>query len=342
MNPPGLPAGITFGSAGATGLNDNGQTVVSATLEGAGVVDANNQGIWSEGSGSLQLVAREGDSAPGTSAGVNFSKFRQAVINDAGKVAFQGELAGAGIVSTNENGIWSDRSGALSLVVRGGMPAPGTDTGLDFFDFEPPVMNNTNQLAFRARLAGPGLDLANNDSLWLEDGSGGLNLLVREGDSVPGMAANFVFRRPSQPVLNASGQVAFFAGTYDPNVSFGPPSKSLWIAQPNGDLEMVFSIGDQQIGNQIEVLPGDLRNISGFQFFTGTNQLEGTGQGDGRPSAFNDFGQIALQIDFTDGTEGIFVVSTTTIPEPSSLFFALSFAMSCLVVNSRRGRKSGR
>ena len=46
-----------------------------ASLTGSGVDSTNNAGIWSEGSGSLALVARSGSQAPGTPSGVNFSGF---------------------------------------------------------------------------------------------------------------------------------------------------------------------------------------------------------------------------------------------------------------------------
>src|SRR5262245_13793298 len=41
-------------------LNDAGQVAFRANLTGSGVDSTTNQGIWSEGSGSLSLVARTG------------------------------------------------------------------------------------------------------------------------------------------------------------------------------------------------------------------------------------------------------------------------------------------
>ena len=53
-------------------LNAAGQTAFGATLSGSGIGSTNDSGIWSEGSGALALVAREGDPAPGTDGGVMF------------------------------------------------------------------------------------------------------------------------------------------------------------------------------------------------------------------------------------------------------------------------------
>ena len=47
-------------------LNDAGQTAFTAVITGS-----NNTGLWSEGAGSLALVARRGSQAPGTPSGVN-------------------------------------------------------------------------------------------------------------------------------------------------------------------------------------------------------------------------------------------------------------------------------
>ena len=56
-------------------LNNAGQTAFFANLTGSGVDATNDLGIWSEGTGSLALVAREGSHAPGTPSGVNFNGF---------------------------------------------------------------------------------------------------------------------------------------------------------------------------------------------------------------------------------------------------------------------------
>ena len=58
--------------------------------------------------------------------------FRGPVINDAGQVAFRANLAGSGVDSTNNQGIWSEGSGSLALVARTGSAAPGAPDGVNF------------------------------------------------------------------------------------------------------------------------------------------------------------------------------------------------------------------
>src|SRR5262245_24114265 len=117
---PGAPGGVTYESFGADYfaggidplfrgpvLNDAGQAAFRANLAGSGIDFANNQGVWSEGSGSLALVGRTGSQAPGASAGMNFSTYPEfelflPVLNNAGETAFYGAVADGRL------GLWSE------------------------------------------------------------------------------------------------------------------------------------------------------------------------------------------------------------------------------------------
>ena len=92
-------------------LNDAGQTAFHGTLTGSGMDTTNDVGIWSEGSGSLALVAREGSQAPGTPSGVNYSDiYLPSVLNHVGQTAFCRLIS-----SDGGSGIWSEGSGSLAL-----------------------------------------------------------------------------------------------------------------------------------------------------------------------------------------------------------------------------------
>ncbi len=114
---------------------------------------SNNGGIWSEGSGSLALVARRGSQAPGTPSGVNYTLLgSNFVLNDAGQTAFRATLTGTGVGATNNQGIWSEGSGSLALVARYGNQAAGAPSGVNYYSFSTrlPVLNNAGQTAFFA------------------------------------------------------------------------------------------------------------------------------------------------------------------------------------------------
>ncbi len=90
---PGTDPGVVYSGFSTPVINAAEQTAFRADLTGPGVDLTNDRGIWSEGGGSLALVAREGDAAPGT--GVVFgSLLENPVLNGAGQIAF------------NDGGIW--------------------------------------------------------------------------------------------------------------------------------------------------------------------------------------------------------------------------------------------
>ena len=119
-------------------LNNAGQTAFRAGLTGSGVDSTNDRGIWSEGSGSLALVARSGRPGPRHAQRRELRQLHFAsspVLNDAGQTAFCADLTGSGVDSTNDAGIWSEGSGSLALVARSGDHAPGTPSGVNFSGF---------------------------------------------------------------------------------------------------------------------------------------------------------------------------------------------------------------
>jgi len=122
---PGTSAGITFSAFRSVALNDAGQTAFRGVLGGfdPGVgAFINDFGVWSEGGGNgLELVAREGSPAPGTSDGVNFLRLNDPVLNGAGQTAFAGFLTGTGVNATNDLGLFAEDSlGVLTLIARTG------------------------------------------------------------------------------------------------------------------------------------------------------------------------------------------------------------------------------
>ncbi len=182
-------------------LNDSGQTAFRANLFGSGVNSTNNQGVWSEGSGNLALVARTGSPAPGGGSfgtvlnpetQTNIELFSP-VLNNAGQTAFYGGLSNGNL------GIWSGGPGSLALVAAEGTPAPGTANGVNFwfaglipnytilFNF-PPLLNNAGQTAFFVGIKGSGTNDTNNAGIW-SGGSGSLSLLAPAGAKPPARRA---------------------------------------------------------------------------------------------------------------------------------------------------------
>src|SRR5262249_39679814 len=154
-----------------------------------GIVASNDTGIWSEGSGALSLVAREGAAAPVTPAGPVFDDLfdtgsmfpvTSLKLSAEGKLVITAPLrSGVGGVNLGNNlGIWSDLSGPLALVARTGDVAPTPD-GASFSFFYAPTVDGSGHVAFSGFLKdGTGVTTPTNDGgVWSQAG-GTLSLIV--------------------------------------------------------------------------------------------------------------------------------------------------------------------
>ena len=149
------------------------------TLNGSGVDETNASSVWTDSGGSVNLLARAGSAAPGVGEGVTFTGLEVPAIASSGEIAFFAGLAGAGIDTTNNTGLWSTTGGSLHPVVREGWAAPGTAEGTTFSSFYGDLaVDSAGQAAFTATLAGMGIDSTNDNGIWQERG-GNLTLLAR-------------------------------------------------------------------------------------------------------------------------------------------------------------------
>jgi hypothetical protein len=251
-------------------------------------------------------------------------------LNAAGHVTFNGWLSGPDVTAANDNGIWSDVSGSLSLVVRAGDHAPGTPSGVAFQEISDTnvFFNGSGKIAFAAGLTGAGADATNSYGIW-SNRSGAFGPVMREGDSAPGVNGK-VFGSFGNVFFNDAGQVAFRGYLSDPGVVSNWSSSAidgLWGQDNAGNLHLIVLKG-----GQIEVTPGDVRTVKSFDYVDSSfDNLNG----DGSSLAFNGRGQFAFHADFTDGSSGIFVSDVATIPEPGCLAL---LTLGMFTISSRRRR----
>jgi hypothetical protein len=284
---PGTPSGVYFGFSEGTGaFNDSGKIVFLASLYGTGVDTTNDYGIWSGNADVLNLVAREGDDAPGAGSGVTFgggSGFDLVnSINSNGQVLFRADL------SDSNQGIWLSHEESLSLVALSGTQAPGMPNGVQFTGFyHNAQLNNAGQMAFHS-------NFTSGSGIWTGK-PGNLSAAVVTGIHAPGTPDGVTFSgfggAASELALNNAGQIAFFASTNGPAGSGG----GIWATEQSGAIQLIARNGEL-----LEVAPGDFRTISRIdKIFYPTAHNFSTG--------FNDLGQVAFEARFTDGTSGVFV-----------------------------------
>jgi hypothetical protein len=317
--PPGLSSQNFFGSLNTVDfkvkpLNDHSQASLEAHASGTSLcgAPAGTCGVWTENATGLQLVATR-QAAPGF-PGREFLFFYKPSINNAAHTVFAASAVIPGDFPTSQGGIWSDRTGTLQLVVGKGDSVPGV-VGASFDDFglstdrQVPLINHLDRVVFAAKMAGA--VNGSNDSAIFSDGPGGLSIVAREGDQVPGAPTGTVFSDLYECHLSSSFRSCGYSINGNGQVAFLDPSRGLFAQDINGVLQAIA-----RNGGTLEIAPGDFRQISGVQFWGGS------GNEDGRSSAFNDKGQIAFKASFgngaTSGGTGIFVSDVVAIPEPQS------------------------
>ncbi len=133
---------------------------------------------------TVALTGTDGVRGPGLGQGVTFSTFAFGnglggpSINTRGSVAFAGKLAGVGVNSSNDAGIWAWRGGGVQPVARRGSPVEtmlgagtpsGGGGGLLFNSFYTcPLICDSNAVSFQASVSGTGAGTSNNDCLFTE------------------------------------------------------------------------------------------------------------------------------------------------------------------------------
>lgn len=228
-------------------INRFGDVVFDGELEGADVTLDNRFGVWvGNANGTIELLARTGDPAPGTESGTVFQSFGTGFsqqllqdINEAGEVPFIGILTNPDVTLANRNGVWSGAPGQVSLVARTGDPAPGTL--LNFGGFRNPFIGDDGQVAFEGSVStGQGIWLGPPDSL---------SLLALTGTPAPG-TAGATFRAGSSSIgfpglrMNDVGQVAFRANLAGGDVETALGNfNGFWIGGLN-DLTLAVRGGD--------------------------------------------------------------------------------------------------
>jgi hypothetical protein len=281
---PGTAAGVHFADLLylVNGFEAE-RALVAANLGGPGVTTDNNEGFWTDRTGPLTLLLREGSQAPDTQPGVVFGAaqflgspypFRLLQVNHQGRIAVQGNLVGPGTDTFSNEAIFAERSGQLRLVMREGDPAPGAGGGATFGGNSVNLQtyslsfNSLGHVAFDVMLGGS----QHGVTTLYSDHRGSLAPVVMPGDPAPG--TNLDFGIVASPILSDGGRIAFRAALSD--AGQWPPI-GIWWDQP-GTLSALVVPGQQ--------VPGRPPGVT----FLGTHYIHG----------FNAAGQIAFSGEISD------------------------------------------
>ncbi len=283
-----------------------------ADLEGNGVNETNDSGIWLEnGNDVLELVARKGDIVPHVEGDLqlegNFTK-HNVDLNSSGQMAFKADISGDGLVASGESGLFLvDEQGEISLAVRTSRAIPGLEDA-HFIGFFLDGINDAGTQIFHAGIAGE----QNSAGVWKHSVGNGLELVALLGDHAPGTSLDTVFLHfdtGDWAALNNNNQGAITA-VAGPTVEPGQPFSGflgLWAEDAQGDLQLILRTGDV-FDVSSDSAATDLRVVRSLELLDNQDVL--TGNGD------ETVGQLLLRTTFTDGSSGIFVTDLAPIPIP--------------------------
>ena len=242
---PGV-AGATFYYFYPPGIDGAGNVLLTAWMVGPGIDYSNDGSLWYGPPGAIQMLAREGDQAPGMAPGVVYVDVTPlAVVSETGLIAFAAYVAGPGIVAYENDGVlYCGYPGEFQKVMQTGEPVPeiGADVYLDGMYAPGAFMSDNGTLCIGADICGPELD-SHARAYWVGPPEN-LELVIWHGMPAPGCPTcdpAVILAWASWISCNDVGQVAFNGRMSGPGIT-GFNDQARFLGSP-GDWEMVHRDG---------------------------------------------------------------------------------------------------
>jgi len=308
---PGTSGDVRFGASFPLCFGADGSIHFAANLQIDGARIESGRAVYREApGGALELLLASEDAAP-IAAPALFG-FQNTVCDAEGRLA----LVGIGAPEhPDDTGVYVAAAGDSPIAVaRRGSEAPGTEARA-FYWFEEVALDADGGVVFRARLAS---ELT--DGLWGADAAGTVFPYQVPGAGAAGLPDGVVVSAVGGFASNRGGDVLFPVGLTGPGVWWYQNDGALFFAPRGRGPTLVLRTGET-----LEVGPGDLRTIQGLGSVSTSLGF----------SSLDSARRIALAIDFTDGSSGVFVGQ---VPEPSRDLAAVT-ALASLVAAALRVRR---
>lgn len=314
----GLTANGNFGFLDNVQLNESGQIVFeSGLMTGTNGGTTDDNALFFHNGNNLVEIAREGDAT----ANGNLGEFLETQLNDFGQIVFQSTgMTGTNAGIGDDMGIFFHNGNNLIEIAREG---DATSDGNFTNEIGNIQLNNSGQIAFRGAMSGTSNGAANDNGLFLYNGTN-LVEVAREGDAT----ANGQLGNITGLDFNESGQIAFLSSsmagtsggsTDDNGVFLHDGSNLIEIAREgdvatNGILEHEFHGISLNNSGQVAFLNSNTAGSNQALFIgDGIELVEIRRQGDivngqtilgfQNPIAINDFGQVVVH-SFNAASEG--------------------------------------
>ena len=311
---PEMPPGVVFetdssqrGPISNWDANEN-LVIVAGAMAGPNIDNLNNEAIWIETPTGLQMIAREGEPAPGLApnerwgASTGFRAFGDSddipvTLNSKGSL-----LIGAAVHSpqfTRARTIWTTRKGFLEFLVRGfrplpgnppGDPAPGFPEGIHFSHFIRGIINDDDEIAFWGFVDNSAT--SPHLGIWW-DRPGRIELVAGETLPVPALPG-VTFTSVTLLDFTDTGHL-FYEATLA-GAGIGPLNDfAVFMVEPDGTHSVLLHEGDQLDFS----LTGDGSDLRTVDFFAVA------------PGITTESGRV-LEVFFTDGSTALYLATPRT------------------------------
>ncbi len=229
-----------------------------------GGVERYDHAVYSEGSGTLSLVAKQRTQPPGTASNIRYLGLGDLTLNDSGAVAYWASLSGS---TSSDYAIFSNRSGANSLIARANQQAIGYSSGVTYGYFFGPDFTNSGKIAFSIYPNTGSSSLHPPGAVYTDVGSSSLQLVARTGDPAPGIPGSNYGPLGLPTYLNSAGDLAFAFNVDDTD------NYAFWTKKATGPVTLLIRGGDPAPG-----LPGLTCPSYGIYSFGGADSIVLGGQ----------------------------------------------------------------
>jgi len=213
----GFGGDAKFSQFSCLSLACDGRVAFSGQALGTGITIANSGGVWAGLPGSLNLMARAGNPAPGMPTGVTFQLFNGVNIDCYQNMAFSSSLQGPGISPDSNGGLWIAGVEAGQIPIPAALIIPDSNhlagaaivgkTVSSGCSGEA-LIHNTNVFACGVDLSGSGIT-GNNENAIIEGAYDNWSIAVQTGNPAPGSGGNFSGLVTDQKALSPDGTLAF-------------------------------------------------------------------------------------------------------------------------------------
>ncbi len=299
--------GSALGTLGfVSEMNSSGAILLdgtlSSTLGTTPATAANDKAAWiyTPGSGLTRIV-REGELAPGT-AGATFNSPTNSwsfntgpnTFNEAGQWVANLQLQGGDVIlDLNDFAIYLGDGATMSPIVRKGDFATGTPGFFTSFN-NSSLSLGESAVAFQGAISDGDVTIntGNDTGLWYYDG--GLTLLAREGDPIPGATGRvYGSLNGLSLMMNAAGQVIFLCSAVDPTMTLTTNSSQVMCYDPQLGVRPLLLKEDP-----IEVNPGVFEMASSGSFISNTSNA-------GSACGLSSSGDYVLNVTMVSGERAI-------------------------------------